>query len=99
LRYEWAYVLKIVKDNGLKDIIRPYTVTDGARMVKDLYKAKITVKGEKEEVPFFSETALYELVGKDTARYILAAVRDVARALAPNGRIEDCLDEDEEDDD
>lgn len=36
-----------------------------------------------KKVPFFSETFLYDLLGKDDARSVLARLKDVSEALSP----------------
>lgn len=62
---------------GLTAVLTRMDATTGAaKAVDDL----LTFKLDRErEVPFFSETSLYELLGKDDARSLLSRTRTIAR--------------------
>ena len=49
--------------------------------VKDLLEFKISHKGE--EIPFFSESFLYDLIGKEDARTVLALLTKVVERIDP----------------
>lgn len=57
-------------------LIKRATVVEASRKIAGL----ATFKRERDEYPFFSEATLYDLIGKDDARSLLARVRAVIRA-------------------
>lgn len=60
--------------------------SDKEETVKRLLEFSVFVEdeGENKEVPFFSEVALYNLIGKEDARTVLSLVKDLCNSLAPN---------------
>lgn len=62
---------------GLTAVLTRVDATTGATKAVD---ELLTFKLDRErEVPFFSETSLYELLGKDDARSLLSRTRTIAR--------------------
>lgn len=84
LRIEAAALAGFGEKFGIPDVTMFVDKSDAATALKDLCDFEVGVEGEKDPVPLLSETALYPLIGKDAARSVLARLRTLRRAIAPD---------------
>lgn len=84
IRSERWQLLQFAKRNQIDEVEWRTEDSDQTAMVRKLLDFEVYVKKEKKEVPLFSETALYNLIGKEDARTVLSLLRDVVKCIAPN---------------
>lgn len=82
IRTEQKQLLMFAKKYGVREVLWRTEHTDQEKAVLALLNFKIHVG--KKEVPFVSEAALYELIGKEDARTALALIEKICAILAPN---------------
>lgn len=80
IRMEQHDLRRFAKDNALPKVDFYTEHTDEAAAVHRL----LTFCREGHEEPFFSEASLYDLVGKEDARTLIALVTKVCDCIAPN---------------
>lgn len=87
IRRERFELMKIAKKHNIGEIIWKTESSDSELTLKNLLEFKIYFKKEgeeeSEEVNFFSEKVLYQLIGKDDARSLLSLLRSVAKQISP----------------
>lgn len=81
LQFEQYALLQMAKKYGVDEAEMYLGDSDIDRVVQELLEFKVVVG--KEQVPFFSESALYELIGKDDARSVLGRMRRLMKLVAP----------------
>ena len=81
VQMERRQLLALGRDYGLESATYLSEDADSHKSLRDLLKFRIYVKDQ--EVPFFSEAALYELIGKEDARTVLALLRKVITHIDP----------------
>lgn len=86
INIEMHELREFAKKNKIKEVIWRTDDVDGHKVVNDIKKLEVMVKddGKMVEVPFFSETALYNLIGKDQARSVLALFDRLCKMVAPS---------------
>lgn len=80
------YVLNQLAERHGLERVTWFADSDKEESVRKLLEFKIYVNddGEEVEVPFLSETALYNLVGKEDARSILSLMKKLCEQIAPD---------------
>lgn len=96
LESEKYRLLKLAQKHGVDKAEIYIGDSDAEAAVDELLDFKVQVEFDKynengevvgtewEEVPFFSESCLYELIGKDQARSVLGRMRRIIGKIAPN---------------
>ena len=92
VRFERFALLRFAERNQLTHVKWKTEDTDAEATLRAMLEFKVFVEddGQEVEVPFFSETALYNLIGKDAARTVLGMVRRVCEGVSPRVT-EECL--------
>lgn len=77
---------QLAKKYGIRHVEWRTDDSDPEKAVRDLLEFKVHVgkRNKRQEVPLFSEAALYELLGKEDARSVLALLKRVCVKVAPN---------------
>jgi len=84
IRNERYMLNKFADENKIERVAWRTRSSDAEDAVRSIYDFKVYSETEKQELPFFSESILYELVGKDAARSILVRVEHLCDFVAPN---------------
>lgn len=84
VRHDLHMLNKFANQYGMETIKWQTEDVDQERIVRKLLEFSVFIEAENREVPFFSEVALYNLVGKDDARTILSLIKKLCNAIAPN---------------
>lgn len=82
IRCERHQLRKIAERGQIEQIVYLSNEIDQEKIVRELLSFEVHLK--KKQVPLFSETALYALIGKEDARTVLAMVERVCNAVSPN---------------
>ena len=77
-------LLQLSKQCGVEEALVYIDDSDLGQAIDKL----LNYKYGKEEAPFFSESVLYELIGKDAARSILGHLQQLIKLIAPERFIE-----------
>ncbi len=77
---ERYYLNQVAERNQILRLEYLTRETNQQKVVNDLLEFNIS----GSDVPFFSEVSLYELIGKEDARTVLALVKQVCNLLAPD---------------
>lgn len=83
VRHERYALNQFASRNQLKTLDAFTDDADPGNSVRKLLSFSITGEG-KDKIPFFSETSLYELIGKNAARTLRSLLRKVCQEVAPN---------------
>lgn len=85
VQFEKQELLQLAKKYGVKEAEVYIEDADIDAAIDDLLKFQVsyTEDGKQHEAPFFSESALYSIVGKEDARSILGYLRRVVEKVAP----------------
>jgi hypothetical protein len=73
--YDYKEMKKLLGKDAKEKLSGIWSFVDDKDVYKRLADLKVTYKGE--EIPFFSEEYLYETVGKEDARTILALLNSI----------------------
>lgn len=84
IRDEQYQLLKFARENKIGEVEWNTDHSDIELAVKKLLEFEVAIKGEDKPVPFFSETSLYKLIGKDDARTVRALLNALLEKVAPN---------------
>lgn len=85
LQCEKHSLSRLAKKHGSAEATSYVNDADLDELIEELLKFKVSYKEDKklEEAPFFSETALYNLIGKEDARTILSLMERLLNKVAP----------------
>jgi hypothetical protein len=85
VQFEKRELLQLAKKYGVKEAEVYVEDADVDAAIDDLLNFEVIYKenGKEHEAPFFSESALYSIVGKEDARSILGYLRRVLEKVAP----------------
>lgn len=97
IQIERCFLRKLGDRNQISRVMWNTNDSDNAKLVRDLLDFEVYVEAEERSVPFISEAALYNLIGKEDARTALALIHKICEAVAPD--VMDEIKENEEDDD
>ena len=84
VRGERYDLLRFARRNQLPDLVWRTEDSDPERVVRNLLSFTVHGLEEGREVPFFSETNLYPLLGKEDARTLRSRLGAVCRRVAAN---------------
>lgn len=84
IRSERYRLKKFAEENRIQEVEWRTDDADSEAVVRKLLDFEVFVKQEKRDVPLFSETALYNLIGKEDARTVRSLLKSVITCVAPN---------------
>ncbi len=83
---------QLMKRSQIDRVSWTFDDSDEESLVRELLEFKVTIARHSDQsdqmpqikVPFFSESALYSLIGKDDARSVLGFIHAICNCIAPN---------------
>lgn len=72
--------------DGLPALTAMLVRSDASAAIQEVVKDLVDYEHESDDAPFFTESNLYDLVGKDSARSILSRIRRLAKSVGYKGR-------------